>query len=510
MAGENKVAKNSVLYTVANMVTKASTFFLLFIYTNPNFISTEDYGRVNLLTSFTNIAVLLVNLSLPYALIRFYADYKTDKEKCKTFFGTIMTFMMVFGFAFVMLLLLCRDIISEILFKGIEIYPPVICALTTLVFNALYQMYQSILHAKQQGGKATKNSLLFFAFHTGLNIVFLAFCKDVTFAGFNLGGLNGMMFSLLVSNFAFAVYGIFDMLKQDTMSWGINGEMLVESLKYSLPLFPHNIANNMASYISKHFLNAAGKAFETGIYSVSMQFSSIIEIVQSSIHLAFRPWFNDMMKLGDEGKKEIVDLASVAFRISAVVCLGVALFSQEVVLLLGDDYHSAWRYVPIIAVAHAVKFVYFTHTFGIMYDVKQSKKMFLCSGTAIVINFTLSYIFTELGLYTMLAAAICFLASRMAAALVSVVICRRNNIIKYDIKEMLVKIIIVAAFSVIGLVPVNIIYVGIENEIQLFSATFFINFIYKVIVFTIGVICIIGKKRSEIFSLLKGIVKKKL
>ena len=52
MAGENKVAKNSLLYTVASMVTKASTFFLLFIYTNPNFISTEDYGRVNLLTSF--------------------------------------------------------------------------------------------------------------------------------------------------------------------------------------------------------------------------------------------------------------------------------------------------------------------------------------------------------------------------------------------------------------------------------------------------------------------------
>ena len=68
------------MYTVANMVTKASTFLLLFIYTNPNFLSTEDYGRVNLLTSFTNIAVLLVNLSLPYALIRFYAEYKLDKE----------------------------------------------------------------------------------------------------------------------------------------------------------------------------------------------------------------------------------------------------------------------------------------------------------------------------------------------------------------------------------------------------------------------------------------------
>ena len=150
MSGANKVAKNSFLYTVANMVTKASTFLLLFIYTNPNFLSTEDYGRVNLLTSFTNIAVLLVNLSLPYALIRFYAEYKLDKEKCKKFFGTIMTFMVLFGAVVVGVMILFRNPIGDILFKGIQVYPAVVLAILTLVFNALYQMYQSILQAKQQ------------------------------------------------------------------------------------------------------------------------------------------------------------------------------------------------------------------------------------------------------------------------------------------------------------------------------------------------------------------------
>ncbi len=510
MAGANKVAKNSLLYTIANMVTKASTFLLLFIYTNPNFLSTEDYGRVNLLTSFTNIAVLLVNLSLPYALIRFYAEYKTDKEKCRRFFGTIMTFMAVFGTAVVALMILLREHVGRIFFKGIEIYPPVICTLLTLIFNALYQMYQSILQAKQQGGKFAKNSLLFFFFHVGLNVILLIFGRGRYLFGFELGGLNGMMLSLFVSNLVFAVYGIIDMLRQGMMVFCIDGAMLSIALKYSIPLLPHNIANNMASYISKHFLNAAGKAFENGIYSVSMQFSSVIEIVQSSIHLAFRPWFNDKMKLGEEGKKEIVDLASVAFRISAIVCLGVALFSQEVVMLLSEDYYDAWKYVPIIAVAHAVKFVYFTHTFGIMYDITQSKKMFFCSGSAIAVNFTMSYIFTKFGLYTMMTAALCFLVSRSTAALVSVVICRRNDIIKYNIKEMMSKILLVAAFSVAGLVPINVLYVGLENEIELFSGTFFVNIVFKLAIFAVGSVCIIGRKRKEILSLIKGIIKKKL
>lgn len=510
MSGANKVAKNSFLYTVANMVTKASTFLLLFIYTNPNFLSTEDYGRVNLLTSFTNIAVLLVNLSLPYALIRFYAEYKLDKEKCKKFFGTIMTFMVLFGAVVVGVMILFRNPIGDILFKGIQVYPAVVLAILTLVFNALYQMYQSILQAKQQGGKFTKNSLLYFFFHVSLNVLFLAFGKGVYILGFELGGVNGMMLSLFLSNLVFTLYGIYDMSKHGLMSFTIDKEMLFTALKYSIPLLPHNIANNMASYISKHFLNAAGKAFENGIYSVSMQFSSIIEIVQSSIHLAFRPWFNDKMKLGEEGKKEIVDLASVAFRISAIVCLGVALFSQEVVMLLSDNYYDAWKYVPIIAVAHAIKFVYFTHTFGIMYDIKQSKKMFFCSGSAIAVNFTASYILTQFGLYNMLTAALCFAVSRATAALVSVVICRKNDIIKYNIGEMGFIIVLVALFSAAGLVPVNVLYVGLNNEIALFSGTFFINVIFKFVVFAAGSVCIIGKKRKDIMSLVKGIIKKRL
>ena len=72
------------------------------------------------------------------------------------------------------------------------------------------------------------------------------------------------------------------------------------------------------------------------------------------------------------------------------------------------------------------------------------------------------------------------------------------------------KILLVAAFSVAGLVPINVLYVGIENEIPLFSVTFFVNILFKLVVFAVGVICIIGRKRNEILSLIKGIVRKKL
>ena len=122
----------------------------------------------------------------------------------------------------------------------------------------------------------------------------------------------------------------------------------------------------------------------------------------------------------------------------------------------------------------------------------------------------MSFVLTHFGLYNMLTAAICFAVSRAAAALVSVIICRKNDIIKYNIGEMGFIILLVGAFSVAGIVPINVFYVGLENEIALFSGTFFLNIVFKLVVFAAGAVAIIGKKRKDIMSLIKGIIKKKL
>ena len=71
-------------------------------------------------------------------------------------------------------------------------------------------------------------------------------------------------------------------------------------------------------------------------------------------------------------------------------------------------------------------------------------------------------------------------------------------------------ILLVIAFSAAGLVPVNVLYVGMENEIALFSGTFFMNVAVKLVAFAAGAVCIIGKKKKNILSLIKGIIRKKL
>ena len=87
MSAKKKVLENSFLYTFSSLLVKAIGFMLLPVYTK--FLTPDDYGITNLVNSFTGVASFIVAFSLYSAIIRFYVDYKSDREKLKRFYGSI-------------------------------------------------------------------------------------------------------------------------------------------------------------------------------------------------------------------------------------------------------------------------------------------------------------------------------------------------------------------------------------------------------------------------------------
>lgn len=507
-----KVAKNSVLYSIASILTKASGLLLMPIYSNVKYLTEEEYGEYNLLIQFAYAALFFVNLALNHSVLRFYSDFKNDKEKCKRFFGSILTFVTFVGMGVVALFVLFRRPLTDVLFTGIKFFPGVILALITLVFNAIYAMYQSVLQTMQQGKKYSANNILFVATHSALNIVFIVGFRNMYIDSFHLGGVNGMMISVTISYFLFAMYGIIDLFKRGLMKVIIDREMLEMALKYSVPLLPHTAANNIAVYIPKFFLNKVSKAY-TAIYSVSSQFSSIIDVVQISINTALRPWFNENMKRGEEGKKDIINFTMIAFKLSVIVCLGVALFSQELVLFIAssETYYEAWKVVPVLACTHAVKCIYYNYTLAIMYDLRSSKYLFLCSISGTVVNFILTWLLVVIVGLGPFGAAVSFLISRSVSASLIIAVCKRYDIIRFPLRQMVSCVILSAVFSVIGIVPVNYYatnFVLFGEQIEFFSGWFFVNMLFKVIVFVCGCFCVIGKQRKEIIGFVKTYVLK--
>src|SRR5690554_1495885 len=142
MSTKKKVLENSLFYVVSSLLVRAIAFFLLPIYTY--FLTPDDYGMVNLITSFIDVATFIIAFSLYSAAIRFYTDYKGDRTKLKRLYGTIISFVIISGIISLIIAIIFRNSVVSIFFDGIAFFPVVFLAFLFLIFLSLHTMHQSI------------------------------------------------------------------------------------------------------------------------------------------------------------------------------------------------------------------------------------------------------------------------------------------------------------------------------------------------------------------------------
>ena len=369
-----KIFNNSLLYSIGMIFSKAVGFFLVPIYTYC--VSTDEYGIATTITTFISTFGIVVTLSLRAAMIRFYGQY-TEKEK-PVFIGTIVSFVALNAAVICALLCVLNQLYVPLFFGGIDFFPIVFFGVLSLGFESIYLVYQSLLQAKQDGKNYSINSIVYLTFHALSVVIFVALL--------NMGGL-GIVLSNFVTNICFAVYGILSMKFRGYFKFSFNKKMLRDSLKYSIPILPHNLATNLNTYSTKTIINNFLGYTLSGIYSLASQFSTIFALVQSSVNLAFRPWFVEQMQLGEEGKKQIKHMSCMIMALFAFCALGISLFCKELVVIMSEQsYAGAWKMIPFFILTQLVAFIYFSHVQTLMYNLNKSKYTFICSSSSVVVN----------------------------------------------------------------------------------------------------------------------------
>jgi O-antigen/teichoic acid export membrane protein len=471
MTADRKVIENSFLYTFSSLLVKAINFLLLPIYTL--FLTPEDYGVINLANGFTDVVIFIIAFSLYSAIVRFYADYKDDAEKLRRFYGTVIVFVFISGIIFAGMGLLFNSILISWFFEGVSFYPVVLTTLLTLAFLSLHNIHQNILQGMQRGKKLTVINLAVFGLQVGLNLLFIGFLKF---------GAFGVLLSSLIINVGYTIFMMLDLRKSRLITLCIDIEILREALKYSIPIIPHNLSTNIASFAARVFINQSGSLAYVGLYSVATQFAMLIDTIQASVNQAFAPWFFEMMNKKDEtGKKDIVELSHFLLIIYSMVYMVIGLFSQEVIIMMTNrTYYLAWTVIPILVMAFSVKSIYYFYINILFYYKDAARKIFIAtiigSFADIMIAFALVPVF---GMY---GAAVAFLVAKIAVVSIVVVMSRKYHDIGYSITAMLKVIMPSLLFMGVGL------YFSYTKYLTEFSFMnllykFFILFIYLVFVY---------------------------
>lgn len=488
MSGKKKVVENSVLYIFSSLLVKAMGFLLLPIYTL--FLTPDEYGLTNLVNSFTNVAVFIVGFSLYSAIVRFVADYKNDKELLKKFYGTVMTFILASGAFFVVLGLVFNNFLSELFFDGVSFYPIVFLALLLMGFLSLHSMHQAMLQGMQKGRKLTVLNLMVFILTAALKIVFIGI--------FDLGAV-GFVLAQLIINACYACYVYYDLKRQDLISLGIDKEILRKSLKYSIPLMPHNLSTRIAVFASRIFINNSGALADVGLYSIATQFGALIDTVQVAVNRAFQPWFYDVLNRNDEkSKQDAIDMSSFLLIIYSFIYMLIGLFSQEVVILMTSaDYTMAWTVIPILVVGYSIKSIYYFYVNVVMYYKKATKKLFLATVTGSLLDIFFAYILVPyIGMY---GSALSFIISKIIMVAIIVWISNKVEDVGYSVVGMLKTILPSLSFMAIGL------YYSYTSYIDVFS---WLNLGYKFLILFLYTGYVYFVNRAMIKGILsKGIIK---
>lgn len=484
MSSKKKVIENSFFYIVSSLLVKAMGFMLLPIYTL--FLTPDDYGVTNLVTGFINVFTFIVAFSLYSAALRFYTDYKDDRLKLKKLYGTIIVFIFISGIITLLLGIILKNILVSIFFKGIDFYPIVFIALISLIFISLYTMHQSILQGMQQGKKLTKlNLTVFFA---------TAILKVVLIGVFKLGA-TGFLLAQLIVYMGYLIYFIFDLKKNDLIEWTIDITILKETLRYSIPLMPHNLSTQIANLASRIFINTSGTLTEVGIYSVSMQFGNLIDVIQISVNKAFQPWFYEMLNSKDiKGKKEeVVNLAYILLVFYSLIYMIIGLFSQEVIIfMINDNYIFAWTVVPILIIGFSVKSIYYLYVNIIMFYKQAANKLFIATITGSIIDILLAYILVpHFGMYGSSAA---FVIAKIIIIAIVIFLSRKYNNVGFSTIKMLKIILPSLGFMMIGL---YFSYTKYLTKLSLF------NFIYKITILLIYLLYMYITNKKIISEVLK-------
>lgn len=437
-SSSQKIFNNSLLYTIGTVASKAVAFLLIPIYTYN--LSNAEYGMATTITTFVGTFGIVMMLSLRAAIMRFFNDYEAGERR--KFIGTITVTVLVNSLILCTALCLFRGLYADIFFKDIPFYPYVLIGIISLGTEGVYLIYQSVLQAEQSGGRYSLNSFLYLTINACATILLVVVFKL---------SVLGVILANLITNAGFAIYGLVDMFRRKYLVFAFDKQMFVKSIKYSLPILPHNLANDVNVYANKIIINNFLSYAMTGIYSVASQFASMVNLVQSSINLAFRPWFVEQMGQGVEGRKQIKYMTEMIMALFCFIAVCVCVFSREIVWLLASKaYFEAWLIMPLFVFVQLVTFIYYTHVQTLMYNIRISKYTAVCSIAGLITNVAVSLLLIKpLGVHGI---ALAQLAAKIVLSAIAVALSNHAEKVDFGLKRMILFLMAAIAFAGISMI----------------------------------------------------------
>ena len=439
-----KTLKNSSLYTFASFLQKGVGFFLIPVYTR--FLTPDDYGILNVLSSVMGFLSIIFMLSLHAAATRFHFNNESKTYRASVW-GTIVILVLLNSIFMGGLAIWFHNYLIDPFVGNIPFWHLSIWALLTTIFNPIYNLYQYWLQTVENGKTYTINLLSNYFLSLSLNIL------TIVVLGW---GVFGMLFSTFVVSIAFFTYSILRFNK--FINWRIDRNIAKDSAKYSIPLIPHSVSGYFSVMADRLILNRYASTFDVGLYSIANQFSFIMNTLTTSFIQALTPWFyNEMSKKEFDNKKlsYYTEGASLVFMIISVLLI---CFSPDFVsFMAAESFSESWKPIVFLSFGFVLNGFYYFFSKPLFYGYPQY--MMYVSMVQLAVN--LGFNFILIPNYGFIGAGLAFFMSELV---VSVIVLVFSSKLFKKIKFTWIKLY--SEFTIFFIIGLSIFYIESFELIQ--------------------------------------------
>jgi O-antigen/teichoic acid export membrane protein len=336
-----RVASQSAVYGLFDVIGKASYFLLVPLYTRS--MSRAEYGRLEILTVTSAFLLVVTVLGFNSALVRYYTPSLAPADR-RSYFRTALSTVALSSLLAVLPLIALAAPISRLLSGGSDLAWAWRLVFAGVGLDSLSAIGLALFRSQERPYRYSWVSLGRLALVLVLNIILVGVMKR---------GLPGVVIGNFIGSLAGAVVAL--ALAAADLGWEIRRPRFADLARFGLPLVWSGLAMNVVNMSDRYFLRAYASLTDVGTYALTYKVGMIMSVMVNAFVVAYPPL---MFRIKDDpGAARVFGRILTYYSlVTAAILLAVGGFSRELVLVLGGrQYAGAAGPVWLILTAYLLQ-----------------------------------------------------------------------------------------------------------------------------------------------------------